>query len=153
MEHVRLVLISGCGNRGAILGAPSGIHLYNYQWGLSERDKPCIIVFPVPFINAYERATHFQKHGHKFGAATEEEYEQMADAFMVRALSPILQECIRHMSHQEPDRVRLHFDDGHFGVAYRTNILRTFHIKYRVRNLSRAGAAALLAEECRRTDA
>lgn len=92
------------------------------------------------------------RHGHEFGAATEEEYEQMADAFMARTLSQVLQECIRHIPPRDPDRVRLHFDMGHFGVAYRHTILRTYHTKSRAKMVNRGGAAALLAYECRRTD-
>ena len=33
------------------------------------------------FQNAIERAIHFQKHGHEFGAADEFVYEQIADNF------------------------------------------------------------------------
>ena len=106
----------------------------------------------MPFLNANERAIHFSKHGRDFGAATEQDYEQMADAFMRRALSPILQECIRGLGVGEPDRVRLHFDNGHFGVAYRQTILRTFHIKSAAKIRNRGGAANLLRYECARVD-
>ena len=105
----------------------------------------------MPFSDAYNRAIHFTRHGREFGAATEEDYERMADAFMSRTLSPILQECIRTIR-SESDRVRLHFDMGHFGVAYRHTILRTFHIKSQAKMRNRGGAANLLAYECRRTD-
>ena len=106
----------------------------------------------MPFLNSYERTSHFLRHGREFGATTEEEYEQMADAFMRRILSPILQECIR-MNARDRDRVRLHFDRGNFGIAYRQTILRTYHMKSQTKIRNRGGAAALLAYECGRINA
>lgn len=105
----------------------------------------------MPFIDAYARASHFKRHGHEFGAITEEEYEQLADAFMARALSPILQECIRIMS-PDQDRVRLHFDRGNFGVSYGHAVLRTYHVKAQGKIRTRGAAAGLLAYECGRAD-
>lgn len=135
-------------------GAPAvpwGVTCFQANSAIANPADCCIVAVPVPFLNAYERAIHFSRHGHEFGAATEHEYEQMADGFMRRTLSPILQECIRTIR-GEQDRVRLHFDTGHFGVAYRRTILRTFHIKSQAKMRNRGGAANLLAYECGRID-
>ena len=49
----------------------------------------------MPFANAYERAIHFAKHGHEFGASTELDYEHMADMFLNRPMTITTRECLR----------------------------------------------------------
>lgn len=84
----------------------------------------------MPFANNFERALHFQKHGHEFGAATETDYERMADAFMFGILVSPVQECTRP---NHVDRLRFSDPNRHFGVAcVHPEIVRTF---YRVSSL------------------
>jgi hypothetical protein len=61
-----------------------------------------------------ELALHFRKHGHKVGAATAADYEQMADAFMFGPMNADTQECTRPAGRR---RCRLDFRAVHFGVA------------------------------------
>jgi hypothetical protein len=68
----------------------------------------------LPFANAQELSIHFAKHGHKFGIATEKEYEKMADAFMSGAMNANTKECTRP---NRTRRCRLDFVRIHFGVA------------------------------------
>jgi hypothetical protein len=68
----------------------------------------------LPFPNALELSLHFAKHGHKFGLATEQEYEQMADAFMFGTMNANTQECTRP---RRTRRCRMDFVRIHFGVA------------------------------------
>jgi len=71
----------------------------------------------MPFANPLSRAIHFAKHGHKFGATTEFEYEKMADAFMAAPLRAGLYECVNPTGTH--DRIRLDGANRHFGVAYK----------------------------------
>lgn len=68
----------------------------------------------MPFCSAWERDTHFAKHGHEFGARDAQEYEVMADAFLLGALPLDAQECLRR---SRPDRIRLHSRNSTFGVS------------------------------------
>lgn len=79
----------------------------------------------VPFENEYKRNTHFLKHGRKFGVATEEEYERMADAFMSKPITADIFECTSPYGRK--DRNRLEGSTLHFGAAYNGTILYTFH--------------------------
>jgi pyocin large subunit-like protein len=49
----------------------------------------------MPFANELERAIHFAKHGHEFGASTEIDHERMADAFLSHPMTMTMRECIR----------------------------------------------------------
>lgn len=81
----------------------------------------------VPFRDSIQRAKHYQKHGHRFGATDEFDYERLADAFMSSPLHPNLFECYRTTG--TFDRIRLDGSTRYYGVAYNISILRTFHIK------------------------
>jgi hypothetical protein len=61
-----------------------------------------------------ELATHFRKHGHKFGAATETDYERLADSFLFGAMDFDTQDCVRP---QGIDRVRFKGSNRYLGVA------------------------------------
>jgi hypothetical protein len=63
----------------------------------------------VPFANPYLLQSHFDRHGHEFGATSEQEYEQMADAFMSQAPSPDLHDgvCVNPRGNGMHDRLRL----------------------------------------------
>jgi len=84
----------------------------------------------MPFADAMERAIHFVKHGHKFGAATEEEYERMADAFLFGEMHADTSECTRPPCVRSGliDRLRFGSTSRHFGVACtQPEFLRTFY--------------------------
>ena len=68
----------------------------------------------MPFANAFERAIHFTKHGHKFGLTNENAYEQMADLFMFGPMNADTRECTRPNGN---DRLRCETVIRHFGVA------------------------------------
>ena len=104
----------------------------------------------MPFSTAEERAIHFQKHGHEFQAATEVEYEQMADLFMTRAMNITMRECIRP---NRTDRLRFDISNDHFGVAIvQTTTLKTYYIVPFFKIYRRGGKANFFAYECARTD-
>jgi hypothetical protein len=104
----------------------------------------------MPFASPDERAIHFQKHGHEFGAANEVEYEQMADAFMVRAMNITMRECTRP---NNTDRVRLDISNDHFGVAIvQSTTVKTFYIVPFFKIHRRGGKLPFFAYECARTD-
>ena len=101
----------------------------------------------MPFADAYKRASHFQRHGHDLGAATEEEYEKMADAFMAQPMNPDLHQCIR--TKRSPDLIRLSASTRHFGVALSVTI-RTFLVKDAFSIAYRGGPAGFVRHECGR---
>jgi hypothetical protein len=102
----------------------------------------------VPFLDAKQRALHYLKHGHKFGAADDFEYEKLADAFMGAPWHPGLHDGVRRNSTR--DRIRLDEMTLHSGVAYNKTILRTYHIRFSY-EISRAGGmAGFMAQECAR---
>jgi hypothetical protein len=68
----------------------------------------------MPFANAYERAIHFAKHGHEFGATTELDYEHMAETFLNRPMTITTRECLRS---SRTRRLRVNIANDHFGVA------------------------------------
>jgi hypothetical protein len=104
----------------------------------------------VPFQDAMQRAIHFQKHGHEFGAADEFVYEQMADNFMSRALDADTAECVRVA---RADRVRLGCTLRHFGVACTAPaFVRTFYSISQTKIANRGGCAGFLAHECARVN-
>jgi hypothetical protein len=80
----------------------------------------------MPFASPDERAIHYKKHGLKFGAADELQYEQMADAFMTAVLTLTMRECVRPGG---IDRLRVNIANKHFGVGIvQTTTIRTFYI-------------------------
>jgi len=105
---------------------------------------------PVPFQNAYERATHFAKHGKDFGAVDEFEYERMADRFLFGQMPAETQQCLRPNG---DDRIRFDFISVDFGVA---NVLpefvRTFYRVKTVKIARHGGPAGFFAYECARVN-
>lgn len=106
------------------------------------------IVGTVPFHNAYQRAAHFTRHGHEFGAPNEFVYEQMADAFMATPLHPTLHEGTRVRISGVVDRVRLDETTRHFGVAYNLVTLRTYYIVGSSKITRHGSAANFVTAEC-----
>ena len=104
----------------------------------------------MPFANSFSRAIHFAKHGHKFGAATEFDYERMADAFMALPLASNLYECINPTGTN--DRVRLDSITLHFGVAYLDTasgtVLRMFHVRTASSIAAKGGPQGFVNHKC-----
>lgn len=104
----------------------------------------------VPFANVMKRDIHFRRHGHEFGAATPEEYEQMADAFMLGPMNADTRECRRPNNNL---RNRMDFVTVYFGVAeIRRPILATFYIPRPDTVTRHGGVARLFADYCARSD-
>lgn len=102
----------------------------------------------MPFANAWERDTHFAKHGHKFGAADPLEYEQMADAFMYGPMPANTRECTRP---QGIDRIRFGFLTHHEGVScISPEFLRTFYVVETKVVKRHGGEAAYFGWDCGR---
>jgi hypothetical protein len=100
----------------------------------------------VPFATATLRSLHFAKHGQKFGAVDEFEYERMADTFMAMPMHPNMHECIRTTG--TFDRIRLDAVTRFFGVAYRDTILRTFHPRSPESIAAKGGPQAFVLFKC-----
>lgn len=100
----------------------------------------------MPFPNPIQRALHFVKHGHHFGAVDEYHYERMADAFMAAPLHPNLYEGTRSTGTR--DRIRLDAVTRHYGVAYGILNLRTYHIRDAHGIALRGGPAGFVAFKC-----
>jgi hypothetical protein len=100
----------------------------------------------VPFANANQRAIHFARHRHEFGAADEFEYERLADAFMTGPVHIDLYECINPTGTN--DRNRLDGSTRHFGVAYGQLVLRTYHIRDAFSIAYRGGPAGFVTHKC-----
>jgi len=102
----------------------------------------------VPFENAYQRASHFAKHGADCGAADEVAYEAMADAFLTGPMNATTNECTR------PNRVDyLRFDSVsfHFGVFCVPGVfVRTLYPVNRAYVARRGGPARFFTYECTR---
>jgi hypothetical protein len=104
----------------------------------------------VPYCNSWERAIHFAKHGHKFGASDASEYERMAEVFMYGPLNGDGHECIR----PQGDRVRFGFATHYEGVtrtAPAPECIRTFYPVELTTIARRGGEAAYFRFECRRS--
>lgn len=107
----------------------------------------------VPFANPYLLQSHFERHKDEVGAATEEEYERLADAFMSQAPHPDLYDgtCTQVNHDGSHDRVRL--DDGTrwFAVAYGALTVRTLHVKPRAKITKAGGPRAFIDRRCLET--
>jgi hypothetical protein len=107
---------------------------------------------PMPFCNDWERELHFEKHGYKFRAVDQFEYERMADVFMFGEQGKDTHECIRTNA---PDRVRLDFGTKYFCVSRLTpkpECLRTFYPVKRTTVAYHGGLASYMQYECGRID-
>lgn len=102
----------------------------------------------MPFANPLEKATHFMRHGAKFGCATEDEYEQMAEQFLFGPMDTLTKECVRP---EGRDRLRFRPIARDFGVAcVRPVFIRTFY-KVEILKIQRHGGPdAFFADECAR---
>jgi len=107
---------------------------------------PVYIGQTVPFANAIQRQLHFVKHGHKFGAVDEFDYERMADTFMSMLMHPNMFECCRAVG--TFDRIRLDGLTRFFGVAYNGTVLRTFHPRSAASIAAKGGPLGFVTFKC-----
>jgi len=103
----------------------------------------------MPFASPYKRDIHFSRHGAKFGAATAEQYEQMADEFLFGMMDHDTREGFRIN-----DRLRFKDSNRHFGVAAiaAPEHIRTFYPVPAIKITNRGGCAAFFTYECGRED-
>jgi len=104
----------------------------------------------VPFKTVLKRNIHFTRHGHEFGAATPEQYELMADAFMLGPMNADRHECLRPNGRL---RDRMDFVTANFGVAeVRQPVINTFYIPKPDTIARHGGVAQLFADYCAMPD-
>lgn len=106
----------------------------------------------MPFADNMRRALHFAKHGGGVGAATEDDYERMADAFMGGSPGAAVSECVRPSGR---DRLRFRATDRRFGCAVAggpPTIVRTFYAVAAHAVARRGGPAGFFRYECGRTN-
>lgn len=102
----------------------------------------------MPFATVYERDIHFKRHGAEFGAATELEYEAMADRFMLGPMNADTRDCTRPNG---DDYLRMELITADFGVTcVSTGFLRTFYRPSVMKVWNRGGTKRFLAYECAR---
>lgn len=106
----------------------------------------------MPFANNFERDLHFAKHGHKFGAASADEYERMADHFMYGPLDQDTRECTRPVGPKgKQDKLRFGFVTHYQAVAcIMPAFVRTFHPVELRFIAKRGGEAGYFAYQCGR---
>jgi hypothetical protein len=93
-----------------------------------------------------KRDIHFVRHGHEFGLATPEEYERMADLFMLGPMNADTHECPRPNGRL---RDRMDFVTVHFGVAeVRKPVINTFYIPKPDTIARHGGVAQLFLDYC-----
>ncbi len=78
----------------------------------------------VPFKHRYSLERHFVRHGHEFHAASADEYERLAEAFMMEQLRAGALECRR----TNGDLVRFDPRTNEFGVLSAAGHIATFMI-------------------------
>ena len=79
--------------------------------------------YTLGFLDKELLAQHFDEHHLEFGAATEEEYELLADTFLGSPLDPGAQECIRVSN---GDIIRYNRITDEFGVLSAAGVIRTY---------------------------
>jgi hypothetical protein len=100
----------------------------------------------VPFATVYERDIHFHKHGAGVGAATEADYEAMADLFMFGPMNVNTRDCTRPNG---VDYLRMELIRTDFGVTcLTTSFVRTFYRPAPLKIWNRGGTIRFLAFEC-----
>jgi hypothetical protein len=77
----------------------------------------------VPFKHRYDLQRHFVRHGEEFGATTADEYERLADSFMIGPLRDGALECNR-----EGDLIRFDPRTKEFGVLATQGHVATFMV-------------------------
>jgi len=104
----------------------------------------------MPFCDAWERATHFAKHGHEFAAVDAMEYERIADDFIFGPRDAVTHECTRPSGHE---RLRFDFVIRYFGVARvvpAPECVKTFYVVKGSTVAHHGGAQGYFQYECGR---
>jgi len=105
----------------------------------------------VPFGSVYQRDIHFQRHGAEFGAATQAEYEAMADLFTSGPMNADSRDCTRHRLDGDEDYVRMDLRRTDFGVnCANRGFLRTFYRPDPGNIRVRGGCSGFLVYQCAR---
>ncbi len=105
----------------------------------------CIFI-DVPFADAFKLSSHFLKHGHKFGATSEAEYERMADEFMSKAITADIYECTS--PHGRRDRNRLEGSTLYFGAAYNGDTIATYFPRSAMAVQRKGGPLGFVLSKC-----
>lgn len=97
----------------------------------------------MAFKHRYDLERHFARHGQEFRAATADEYESLAEAFMMGPLRDGVRECVR----ANGDLVRFDPRTNEFGILSTSGCIATFMI---VRPLasSRKTSLQYFLEQC-----
>jgi pyocin large subunit-like protein len=86
------------------------------------------------FATAVERFAHFMDHAMDFSAATEFQYEEMADIFLTKPRTADMFECMRALG----DRVRFDQITNEYGVIASNGVIRTYFIPKKCSALPKA---------------
>lgn len=78
---------------------------------------------PYTFKNRHKRAGHYGDHGTDFGATSESDYEQKADAFLRCALTVDHHERVR----ANGDTVRFNIVTDEFAILSNDGFIRTYY--------------------------
>ena len=100
----------------------------------------------VPFASAFHLSSHFLKHGKDVGAVSEQEYEQMADAFMSKPIRAGIYECTS--VHGRRERNRIEESTFYFGVAYNGSTIATFYPPSAVSVKRKGGPQGFILSKC-----
>ncbi len=76
----------------------------------------------MEFANRRQRDRHYAKHGADCGAATADEYEELADAFFAMVKTATIHECAR----SQGDLIRFDQRTDFYGVITNAMVIRTF---------------------------
>lgn len=71
-----------------------------------------------------KRLLHLDKHRLEFNWVDQFEYEERADEFLTKALTPTLRECHRHI---DGALVRYDTATGEFGILHADGFIGTYH--------------------------
>jgi pyocin large subunit-like protein len=81
----------------------------------------------LPFIDAYERQSHFQRHQHEFKPPFQSEfdYEAAAETFMDAPKTPTHTGCIKRSNEC---RIRFDITNRHIAVQRKDGKILTYHV-------------------------
>ena len=82
-----------------------------------------MVQFTNGFISPYHLEDHFDAHRSDFDAASEEEYEEMADRFLGGPIRKTTLECIRE---RNGDVIRYDIMTREFGILSRERNIKTY---------------------------
>ena len=80
---------------------------------------------PLRFRTPRKLARHFSDHRADFGAATEADYETMADVFLN---CPLSADCEEYIRGRDGARIRFNLLTEHFGIVSSDGFIKTYYI-------------------------